>query len=113
MVKDMAYAPERGDVIWIDFDPQAGHEQGGRRPALTLSPSSYNSRTGLAILCPITSRIKGYSFEVPIPSGLAVTGVILADQAKNMDWRARNSAFICKLPATVIVEVRKKLGSLL
>ncbi|MGE0133160.1 MAG: endoribonuclease MazF [Blastocatellales bacterium] len=109
----MAYAPERGDVVWMDFDPQAGHEQGGRRPSLILSPSSYNSRIGLAILCPITSRIKGYSFEVLIPPGLAVTGVVLADQAKNMDWRARNAAFICKLPSTVIVEVRKKLSSLL
>jgi mRNA interferase MazF len=109
----MAYAPERGDVVWLDFDPQAGHEQGGRRPALILSPSSYNGRTGLAILCPITSRVKGYSFEVTIPLGLAVTGVILADQVKNMDWRARNTAFICKFPPTIIAEVRKKLSALL
>jgi mRNA interferase MazF len=109
----MPYVPERGDVVWIDFDPQAGHEQGGRRPALVLSPSSYNGRVGLAILCPITSRVKGYSFEVPIPLGLAVRGVVLADQAKNLDWRARNASFICTLPSTVIVEVRKKLSALL
>lgn len=109
----MPYIPERGDIVWIDFDPQAGHEQAGRRPALVLSPSSYNGKAGLAILCPITSQVKGYTFEVSIPSGLAVHGVVLADQARSLDWRARNASFICKLPSTTIVEVHKKLSALL
>lgn len=99
--------------MWIDFDPQVGHEQAGRRPAVVLSPAFYNGKVGLAILCPITNRAKGYSFEVPIPSGLAVTGVVLADQAKNLDWRARDVQYIGVLPPAVVVEVLKKLGSLL
>jgi mRNA interferase MazF len=80
-----AYIPGRGDVIWIAFNPQAGHEQARRRPALVLSPQRYNGRTGLAVLCPITNQRKGYPFEVEIPEGFAVTGVILADQIKNLD----------------------------
>lgn len=78
----MAYVPDRGDVVWLDFTPQAGHEQGGRRPAVVLSPVAYNKKVGLALLCPITSQVKGYPFEVLIPSGSPVTGVILADQVK-------------------------------
>jgi mRNA interferase MazF len=87
----MAYIPARGDIIWLTFNPQAGHEQAGRRPALVLSPSEYNEKVWLAILCPITSQIKGYPFEVEIPDGLPVTGVVLADQGKSLDWKARQA----------------------
>ena len=90
--------PERGDIFWLDFDPQAGHEQGGRRPALILSPSSYNRKVGLAPLCPITNQIKGYPFEVAIPDGLAVRGVVLSDHLKSLDWEARRPAFLTPLP---------------
>ena len=76
------YTPDRGDAIWITFNPQAGHEQAGRRPAVVLSPSAYNGKVGLAILCPITSKIKGYPFEVMLPDNLAITGAVLSDQVK-------------------------------
>lgn len=109
----MAYIPQRGDLVWINFSPQVGHEQAGLRPALVLSPDSYNGKVGLAILCPITNRAKGYTFEVSIPPGLPVTGVILADQAKNLDWRARNAQFIGVLPANTMAEVIGKLMTLL
>lgn len=85
MVKSTEYIPQRGDVVWINFNPQAGHEQAGHRPAVVLSPGMYNDKTHLAILCPITNRVKGYPFEVAIPVGLEVKGVILADQIKSMD----------------------------
>lgn len=113
MVKPRAYVPERGDVIWITLNPQAGHEQAGRRPAVVLSPAVYNGKVGLAILCPITNQIKGYPFEVLIPAGLPVKGVILADQAKSLDWRARDAELICTLPAETVAEVLQKLGTLL
>ena len=90
----MAYVPKRGDAIWINFNPQAGHEQAGRRPAIVLSPQSYNGKVGLCLLCPITNQTKGYPFEVLIPAGLGVTGVILSDQGKSLDWRVRNAEFI-------------------
>ncbi|MGI8884416.1 MAG: endoribonuclease MazF [Pyrinomonadaceae bacterium] len=109
----MSYIPERGNAIWIDFNPQAGHEQAGRRPAIVLSPQSYNGKVGLCLLCPITSKAKGYPFEVLIPADLTVTGVVLSDQAKNLDWRVRNAEFITQLPEAVINEVLKKLKSLL
>ena len=98
MVDSKPYVPQRGDVIWITLNPQAGYEQAGRRPALVLSPAAYNGKVGLAILCPLTNQIKGYPFEVLIPSGLSVTGAILADQVKNLDWRARGAELICSLP---------------
>ncbi len=104
---------DRGDVVWIDFDPQAGHEQAGRRPAVVLSPARYNEKVGLALICPITNRIKGYPFEVVIPIGLIVTGVILADQARNLDWKARNATHITKFPAGITEEVLIKLRTLL
>jgi mRNA interferase MazF len=107
------YIPARGDAVWITLNPQAGHEQAGRRPALVLSPSAYNGKVGLAILCPITSQVKGYPFEVAIPSGLKLTGVVLADQVKNLDWRVRKAEFICKLPRKATEEVLRKLGTLL
>jgi mRNA interferase MazF len=109
----MAYVPERGDAIWITLNPQAGHEQAGRRPALVLSPATYNRKVGLAILCPITNQIKGYPFEVRVPEGLKVTGAILSDQVKNLDWKARQAEFICRVPAGATEESLRKLNTLL
>jgi mRNA interferase MazF len=109
----VAYVPERGDAVWIDFDPQAGHEQAGRRPALVLSPASYNHKVGLAIFCPITSRIKGYPFEVAIPKEQKISGVILSDQVKSLDWKKRNTAFITKVPIPTVEDVIAKLKTLL
>jgi mRNA interferase MazF len=113
MVDAKAYVPKRGDVVWITLNPQAGHEQAGRRPAVILSPEEYNGKVGLAILCPVTSQIKGYPFEVRIPADLPVTGAILADQVKNLDWRVRNAELICVLPSRVITEVLHKIATLL
>ncbi len=112
-MKKKAYIPDRGDVIWITLNPQAGHEQAGRRPALVISPATYNGKTDLAILCPITSHVKGYPFEVIMPQGLKVSGAVLSDQIKNLDWMARTAEFICKLPDSVIQEVLKKLSTLI
>ena len=108
----MAWAPERGDVVWITMNPSVGHEQSGRRPALVLSPGSYNSKVGLAILCPITGQVKGYPFEVAVPDGLSVQGVILSDQAKSLDWRSRKAEFLCKAPSEIVTEVLQKLERL-
>ncbi|HKZ82255.1 MAG TPA: endoribonuclease MazF [Anaerolineae bacterium] len=113
MVAGTAHVPQRGDVVWITLNPQAGHEQAGRRPAVVLSPEAYNGKVGLAIVCPVTNQIKGYPFEVVIPAGLPVTGAILADQVKSLDWRARNAELICALPSRVMAEVLQKLGTLL
>jgi mRNA interferase MazF len=107
----MAYVPKRGDAIWINFNPQAGHEQAGRRPTIVLSPQSYNGKVGLCLLCPITNKAKGYPFEVSIPTNSDVTGVVLSDQAKSLDWRIRNAEFITDLPETVTNEVLQKLKS--
>ena len=109
----MAYIPNRGDVVWITLNPQAGHEQAGRRPALVLSPAAYNGKVGLAILCPITSQNKGYPFEVLIPDGLKISGVILSDQVKSLDWKIREAEYVCKLPEEAMDEVLKKLNTLL
>lgn len=109
----MAYTPNRGDVIWITFNPQAGHEQAGRRPALVLSPVSYNGKVGLAILCPITSQIKGYPFEVLMPGELKISGAILSDQVKSLDWKVRQAELVCTLPAATVDEVLQKLNTLL
>ncbi len=109
----MSYVPERGDLVWIAFNPQAGHEQTGRRPALVLSPEKYNQRVKLAIMCPITTKIKNYPFEVRLPENMKTTGVILADQVKSLDWEAREIAFIEKAPTSVVEEVLKKLNTLL
>jgi len=113
MVKPRAYVPECGDVVWITLNPQAGREEAGRRPALVVSPQSYNAKVGLAIFCPVTSQIKGYPFEVLIPAGLPVTGAILSDQVKSLDWRARKAELICALPARTISQVLEKLATLL
>jgi len=113
VVISQTYIPQRGDVVWITLNPQAGHEQAGRRPAVVLSPQSYNGKIGMAIFCPITNQIKGYPFEVLIPAGLPVLGAILSDQVKSLDWRARNAELICSLPTEVISEVLEKLNTLL
>jgi mRNA interferase MazF len=107
------YVPQRGDAVWITLDPQAGHEQAGRRPALVLSPAAYNGRVGLALLCPITGQVKGYPFEVALPEGLAATGVVLADQVKSLDWKARKATRICEVPEPVVAQVLDKLHALL
>lgn len=109
----MPYVPERGDVVWVSLDPQAGHEQAGRRPALVVSPRAYNGKAGLALLCPITSQVKGYPFEVALPAGLEVGGVVLADQVKSLDWRARRAERAGRLPAGAVTEVLEKLKTLL
>jgi mRNA interferase MazF len=109
----MAYVPERGDVVWITFNPQAGHEQAGRRLAVVLSPKSYNGKVGLALLCPITSQVKGYPFEVRIPDNLPVNGVILSDQVKSLNWRARNAEKACSLPEESIKKVLQRVKALI
>ena len=113
MVTSLPGVPERGDAIWIDFDPQAGREQAGRRPAVVLSPAAYNGKVGLALLCPVTSQVKGYPFEVGIPNGLPVAGVILADQVKSLDWRRRNATLIAALPPGTVAAVLRKVSALL
>lgn len=85
------YVPERGDVVGLNFTPRAGHEQAGHRPAVVLSPAAYNGKTGLMLCCPISSQVKGYPFEVPLDSAGGVQGVILSDQVKSLDWRARGA----------------------
>ena len=108
-----AYCPKRGDVVWISFTPHAGHEQAGHRPALVLSPESYNRKVGLSLLCPITNQVKGYPFEVNVPDGLKTSGVILSDQVKSMDWKARGASFLCSLPESFVHQVLNKVGTLL
>lgn len=103
------YVPRRGDVVWLQFDPQAGHEQSGMRPALVISPAAYNGRVGLALFCPITSQVKGYPFEVALPPGLKVRGVILADQLKSLDWRVRRARRAGSVPADVVDETVAKI----
>lgn len=108
-----SYIPERGNAIWLDFNPQVGREQAGRRPAFVVSPASYNGKVGLALVCPVTSRMKGYPFEVEIPAGVGIEGVVLSDQLKSLDWRKRQAGFICALPETTVQEVLKKIEALL
>ena len=107
-----SYTPERGDVVWLTFDPQAGHEQAGVRPAVVLSPVSYNGRSSLIVVVPVTRQIKGYPFEVVLPDGLQIRGAALSDQLKSVDWRARDARFICSLPATVVIEILKRASLL-
>jgi mRNA interferase MazF len=113
MVAHSVFVPAQGDAVWITLNPHAGHEQAGRRPALVLSPRAYNGKVGLALLCPITNQVKGYPFEVVIPEGLKISGAVLSDQIKCLDWRARQASLICRLPGTVVGEVLGKLGALL
>ena len=107
-----AYVPARGDLIWLQFNPQSGHEQAGHRPAFVISPSSYNRRVGLAACCPITSQVKGYPFEVLLPQGLGVEGAILSEQIKNLDRRARRAKRIGNVPADVLQETVGKILAL-
>jgi mRNA interferase MazF len=108
-----AYVPDRGDMVWINFDLQAGHEQGGRRPAIVLSPRSYNKPSGLGLFCPVTSRAKCYPFEVPLPDGLPVTGIVLVDQVRSLDWQSRRVSFTGKLNEEVMMELTERLRPLL
>jgi mRNA interferase MazF len=112
-VSSRTYTPDRGDIVWINFSPQAGHEQAGRRPALVISPGTYNKKVGLAILCPITNQVKGYPFEVMLPEGVPIQGVVLSDQAKSLDWRARQTTFAATVHQNVTAQVLNKLGTLL
>jgi mRNA interferase MazF len=107
------YVPRRGDIVWIQFNPQAGHEQAGHRPALVVSPSRYNRLVGLALLCPLTTQVKGYPFEVVLPPGLPATGAVLADQVKSLDWRVRQTEFLCPAPSDVLEEVLNRIVALL
>jgi mRNA interferase MazF len=107
------YVPERGDIVWLQFNPQAGHEQSGIRPALVISPRTYNSKVGLALFCPITTKIKGYPFEVDIPEKSKASGTILSDQIKSLDWRVRKAKKIERVPDEVIQEVLAKIESLI
>jgi mRNA interferase MazF len=107
------FIPDRGDLVWISFMPQAGHEQSGRRPALVLSPRAYNSKTSLCLACPITSQIKGYPFEVSVPAGKKIEGVILADQVRSLDWSARQAEFAENIPAATVDEVIRKIKLIL
>ena len=108
-----AFVPERGDIVWLTFDPQAGHEQAGRRPAVVLSPAVYNAKSGLALFAPVTSQVKGYPFEVILPEGLGVSGAVLADHIKNLDWRARKAELISRLPAEAVAQVLRRAAVLL
>jgi len=98
------YIPERGALVWLDFDPQAGHEQAGKRPAIILSGSAYNARIGLCIACPITSKTKGYPFEVDI-KGKRISGIVLSDQVKSLDWRQRDIGFVEKASQSALDSV--------
>ena len=102
------YVPGRGDIVWLNFNPQAGHEQAGKRPAIVLSPKDYNRKTGLIIACPITSKIKGYPFEVRL-AGDKIDGVILSDQVKSLDWKVRNAQLIEKADDDAVIEAQEKL----
>jgi mRNA interferase MazF len=105
------YVPERGDIVWLEFTPQAGREQAGHRPALVISPRPYNSKVGLALFCPITSRIKGYPFEVELESG-GKTSVVLSDKIKSLDWRARKAKRFGRAPREVMTSVLAKIQTL-
>ncbi len=104
---------ERGDLVWLDFNPQSGREQAGRRLALVLTPSAYNKLVGLAVFCPVTNQVKGYPFETSLPPGLRVQGVVLADHVRSLDWRARHAEVICKAPTEVVSDVTAKVQALI
>ena len=108
-MKSGSYVPDRGDIVWLNFTPQTGYEQRGKRPALILSPKIYNKKTSLCICLPITSKVKGYPFEVDLPKGFKIEGVILSDQVKNLDYVARKVAYICEAPKEVLVNVQKNI----
>lgn len=107
-----SYVPDRGDIVWLDFDPQSGHEQAGKRPALVISPQAYNAKVGLALLCPVTSHIKHYPFEAALAANGKIKGVVLSDQIKSLDWRARQARFAEKASAQTVADVLRKLRML-
>lgn len=109
----MAYVPERGDVVWIHLDPQAGREQAGHRPALILSPQTFNRKLNVIFCCPISSRAKRFDFDVPLPEGLDVKGVILSHHMKSLDWRVRNAKYMTRVPDHVVDQVLLVLNSIL
>jgi mRNA interferase MazF len=106
------YIPERGDVVWLRFNPQAGHEQAGTRPALVVSPTAYNRKVGLALFCPVTSQIKGYPFEVALPTDFKIKGAILSDQIKSLDWRSRRARYAATIPDATLHEVVSRILAL-
>lgn len=108
----MSYVPDRGDIVWLNFTPQAGREQRGLRPALVLSPISYNKKTGLSVCCPITSQVKGYPFEVSL-QGKKIEGVVLSDHLKNLDWKIRKVKFVEKAAPGVVAECSAKIAALI
>jgi len=107
-----AWVPERGDVIWLNFTPNAGHEQAGMRPALVVSRTAYNRNAGLCVVFPITSKSKGYPFEIKVPAGLSVAGFVLADQCRTVDWRQRQAAFLAKAPAALMKKTLERFVAL-
>lgn len=107
------YVPDSGDLVWVNFNPQAGHEQAGHRPAIVLSPAVYNRKTSLALICPVTSKPKGYPFEVVLPPGLPIVGVALADQVRSLDWRARGARFVGRVSPRMLEEVRDRVSALM
>ena len=109
----LGYVPKRGDLIWLDFTPQAGHEQAGRRPTLVISKDEYNRKVGLLLACPVTRQKKGYPFEVELPAGLPIAGVVLADQIRTLDWRARKAAFIGRVDRSTVAEVLARFSALI
>jgi mRNA interferase MazF len=108
-----AYVPDAGDLVWLTFDPQAGREQRGRRPAVVLSPRVYNARSDLAVACPITSKVKGRMFEVPVPPGSRITGAILVNHLKSLDWKQRRAEFAGRLADDALTDVRERIRPLL
>jgi len=113
MVSAAEYLPDAGDLIWLDFTPQSGREQAGRRPGLVLSPRAYNMKTSLAIVCPITNKVKGYPFEVALPAGGRIGGVVLSDHLKNLDWRQRRATKVGKVSPAILRSVRERIAALL
>ena len=107
------YVPDRGDIVWLNFTPQSGHEQAGNRPALVLSPRSYNTKAGLMLCCPITKQQKGYPFEVGLTGVREISGVVLADQLKSMDWHARNATYKGRTSSAIVADVLAKIQTLL
>ncbi len=109
----ISYVPDRGDIVWLEFNPQVGHEQSGRRPAFVVSPKAYNQKVGLALFCPISSQVKGYPFEVILPDKARVKGVILSDQIKSLDWRVRNAERIDSVQKDIFEEVLARILTIL
>jgi mRNA interferase MazF len=107
------YCPDAGDLVWIDLNPTLGHEQSGHRPALVLTTKSYNTVAGLCVVCPITSTVRGYPFEVALPEGDAISGVVLADQPRSVSWQKRYVRYVGGAPAALLDDVRERLHALL